>query len=227
MRGRVRRVGFVSGVLVVAMLAVAARAVGSAAHARPDAPQVLDRTFVCAISPRGGLYIIDARAHSGTRQQGKWAKLPYAGLRSGNFGGVSGNMLAWVTSGAPTAATTVDQDYEAFEVKTFGTVGVRRDACRAVADTIPLTQAGLRGGAAGTLGDAYDCAAPRQVKVRFRAVLPAASRLKQGADYFTVHAPVLEAKLVVRTVAGKPLAYGEVATSGKARLLTAKGCTAQ
>ena len=40
-------------------------------------------------------------------------------------------MLAWVTSGKPTATTTVDQDFEAFDVKTFGTVGVRRDACRA------------------------------------------------------------------------------------------------
>ena len=136
-------------------------------------------------------------------------------------------MLAWVTSGTPTATTTVDQDYEAFDVKTFGTVGVRRDACRAVADPIPLTQAGLRGGAAGTLGDAYDCAAPRQVKVRFRAVLAATGRLTQGDDYFTVHAPVPEAKLAVRTASGKPLAYGEVVASGKARLLTAKGCTAQ
>ena len=212
---------------VVAMLACAALVWGSSARAEPEAPRVLDRTFTCAISPRGGLYIIDARAHSGTRQQGKWAKLPYAGFRSGNFGGTSGNMLAWVTSGTPTATTTVDQDYEAFDVKTFGTVGVRRDACRAVADRIPLTPAGLRGGADGTLGDAYDCAAPRQVMVRFRAVLAAASRLKQGADYFTVHAPVLEAKLGVRTVTGKPLAYGEVDASGKARLLTARGCTAQ
>ena len=212
---------------IVAMLAYAALVGGTTARAEPEAPRVLDRTFTCAISPRGGLYIIDARAHSGTRQQGKWAKLPYAGVRSGNFGGVSGNMLAWVTSGTPTATTTVDQDYEAFDVKTFGTIGVRRDACRATASPVPLTSTGLRGVAAGALGDAYDCAAPRQVRVRFRAMLAAASRLKQGDDYFTVHAPVLEAKLAVRTGAGKPLAYGEVVASGKAKLLTAKGCTAK
>ena len=209
---------------IVAMLAVAALAGGSAARAEPEAPRVLDRTFACALSPRGGLYIVEARAHSGTRLQGTWAKLPYAGLRSGNFGGVSGNMLAWVTSGKPTSTTTVDQDFDAFDVRTFGTVGVRRDGCRAVADPIPLTRAGLRGGAIGALGAAYDCPSSRQVVVRFRAVLAALGRLRQGDDYFTVHIPVLEAKLAVRTAAGKPLAYATVSGTGKATLFTARTC---
>ena len=211
---------------IVAMLACAALVVGSTARAEPEATRVLDRTFTCAISPRGGVYVVDARAHSGTRLQGKWAKLPYAGLRSGNFGGASGNMLAWVTSGKPAATTTVDQDFESFDVKTFGTIGIRRDACRATAPPIPFTRAGLRGGAAGPLGDAYDCAAPRQVVVRFRAVLAATGRLKQGEDFLSAHAPVLEARLAVRTVTGKPLAYGEVAGSGKVKLFAGRGCTA-
>ena len=214
-------------VATLSILACASLAGGSTARAEPEAPQVLDRTFTCAISPRGGLYVVDARAHSGTRLQGKWAKLPYAGLRSGNFGGVSGNMLAWVTSGTPTATTTIDQDYEAFDVKTFGTIGVRRDACRATANPIALTHAGLRGGAAGALGDAYDCAAPRQVILRFRAVLAATGRLKQGDDFLTTHVPVLEAGLAVRTPSGRLLAYGDVAQSGKARLFVARGCSAE
>ena len=210
---------------LLATLACAALAGGSTARAEPEAPRVLDRTFTCALSPRGGLYIVEARAHSGTRLQGRWAKLPYAGLRSGNFGGVSGNMLAWVTSGTPTATTTVDQDYDAFEVRTFGTVGVRRDGCRAVAGSIPLARAGLRGGTVGALGASYDCPSPRQVIVRFRAVLAAAGRLKQGDHYFTVHVPVLEAKVGVRTVAGKPIAYADVGASGKASLFVRPGCT--
>jgi hypothetical protein len=212
---------------IVAMLAVGALAGGSTARAELEATRVLDRTFTCAISPRGGLYLVDTRAHSGTRLQGKWAKLAYAGLRSGNFGLATGNMLAWVTSGKPTAATTVEQDFEAFDVNVFGTVGVRRDACRAAAAPIPLTPAGLRGGPAGALGVEYECPASRQVIVRFRTVLAATGRLKQGDDFLTAHVPVLEAKLAVRTVAGKPLAYGEVIASGKARLLTARGCTSQ
>ena len=135
-------------------------------------------------------------------------------------------MLAWVTSGRPTATTTVDQDFDAFDVKTFGTVGVRRDACRAAAAPIPLTPAGLRGGPAGALGVAYECAASRQVVVRFRAVLAATGRLKQGDDFLTAHVPVLEAKLAVRTVGGKPIAYAEVGASGKARLFVGRGCAA-
>lgn len=212
--------------MIVAVLGGAVLVGGSTARAEPDAAGVVDRTFTCAISPRGGLYVVDARAHSGSRLQGKWAKLPYAGLRSGNFGGATGNMLAWVTSGKPTATTTIDQDFESFDVKTSGTIGVRRDACRATTTPIPLTREGLRGGAAGALGDEYECAAPRQVVVRFRAVLAAAGRLKHGDDFLTVHVPVLEAKLVVRTVAGKPLAYAEVGASGKARLFAGRGCAA-
>ena len=84
----------------------------------------------------------------------------------------------------------------------------------------------MRGGPAGALGAAYDCAAPRRVIVRFRAVLAATGRLKQGDDYFTVHVPILEAKLVVRTVAGKPIAYAEVGASGKAKLFVGRGCAA-
>ena len=219
-----RRVALISSAFV-AMLAVAALAGGSMARAEAEASRVLDRTFSCAISPRGGLYLVDVRAHSGTRLQGRWVKLAYAGVRSGNFGLATGNMLAWVTAGKPTATTTVEQDFEAFDVKTFGTVGVRRDACRAAAAPIPLTPAGLRGGVAGALGDAYECPASRQVVVRFRALLAATGRLKQGDDFLTAHVPVLGAKLAVRTAAGKPLAYAEVGASGKAKLFAGRGCT--
>ena len=37
--------------------------------------------------------------------------------------------------------------------------------------------------------------------------------------------PVREAKLAVRTLAGKPLVYADLRESGKARLFTAKGCS--
>ncbi len=62
--------------------------------------------------------------------------------------------------------------------------------------------------------------------MRFRAVLAATGRLKQGDDFLTAHVPVLEAKLAVRTVTGKPLAYAEVDASGKAKLFVGRGCTA-
>ena len=211
--------------VLVAMLAWAA-VVGSAARAEPDASAVLDRTFTCAVTLRGGVYLLEARAHSGTRVQGKWAKLPYAGLRTGVFGGPGGNMLAWVTSGKPTATTTIDNEYDAFDVKTFGTVGVRRELCRETSTKVPLTSAGLRGGVAAPLGNEFECFAPKQIVVRIRAVLATPGALHRGPLYQTAHVVAREAKLVARTPAGKMLAYADVTESGRARLFTAKGCTA-
>jgi hypothetical protein len=211
--------------ILVAMLACAA-VLGATARAEADAGATLDRTFTCAVTLRGGVYLLDARAHSGTRLQGRWAKLPYAGLRTGVFGGPGGNMLAWVTSGKPTATTMIDNEYDAFDVRTFGTIGVRRELCRETSTKVPLTSSGLQGGVAERLGNEFECFAPKQVVVRIRAVLATPGGLHRGPLYQTSHVVVREAKLVARTPAGKVLAYGDVSDSGRARLFTAKGCTA-
>ena len=51
-------------------------------------------------------------------------------------------------------------------------------------------------------------------------------RLRERARVFlATNAPAREAKLAVRTLAGKLLAYADVAQTGKARLVTAKGCS--
>ena len=200
---------------------------GSAARAEPDDTRVLDQTFTCAIAQRGGAYILDARAHSGARLQGTWAKLPYAGLRAGNFGGDTGNMLAWVTAGTPSATTTIDQEFETFDVKTYGTFGVRRDPCRQASTPVPLTPTGLKGVVASRLGEKVECFAPQRVLVHIRAVLRSKGTFRRGLDYQSLHVPAREAKLAVRTLAGKPLVYADVAESGRARLFTAKGCTSE
>ena len=91
-------------VLLVGALALAVGALThSSARAEPAASTLLDVTFDCAVELRGGAYIVEARAHSGTRIGGRWGKLPYAGLRAGNFGGPGGNVFVWATSGVPTA----------------------------------------------------------------------------------------------------------------------------
>lgn len=219
------RVSARTATAVVAVLACAAT-LGAAARAEPDAGSVLDRTFTCAVTLRGGVYLLEARAHSGTQLQGKWAKLPYAGLRTGVFGGPGGNMLAWVTAGKPTATTTIDNEYDTFDVRTFGTMGVRRELCRETSTKVPLTSSGLHGGVAPRLGDEFECFAPKQVVIRIRAVLATSGTLRRGRLYHTAHVPIREAKLVARTPAGKVLAYGDVNESGVARLFTARGCTA-
>jgi hypothetical protein len=222
----VRAFALAAGALLAILVGVTS-VDGSTARAEPDATQVLDRTFACAIDPRGGAYILDARAHSGARLRGKWAKLPYAGLRAGNFGGDTGNMLAWVTAGTPTATTTIDQEFETFDVKTYGTFGVRGEPCRQAATPVPLTPAGLKGVVASRLGEKVECFAPQRVLVHIRAVLRSKGTFRRGPDYQSLHVPAREAKLAVRTLTGKPLVYADVAESGRARLFTAKGCTSE
>ncbi len=52
------------------------------------------------------------------------------------------------------------------------------------------------------------------------------SALRERARVFlATNAPAREAKLAVRTLTGRLLAYAEVSESGKARQFTAKGCT--
>jgi hypothetical protein len=209
------------------MTIVVAATILAPAHGREDATRIIDRTYVCSVELKGGLYELEARAHAGIRSGSTWAKLPYAALRTGNFGRAPvGNMLVWVTAGAPVRATTVDQEFFTFPVGEAGTVGIYGKLCRP-AESAPLQRTGLRSQAVGRLGAELVCEAPRRVLVRVRAVLSSSGRLSTGQDFHFTHAPVREATLTVRTLSGKPLAYATVSQTGKATLLTAKGCVAE
>lgn len=208
--------------LVVLALAIAVLGVGSA-RAGSEAAFVLDRTYSCAIPLHGGLYQVENRAHPGARSGGSWTKLAYAGLRTGPHSGATGSLLAWITGGTPTKTTTVDQEFWTFEVRTFGTVGVRGDRCNPTSASVPFAATGLRGGAAAPLGDELECEVPRRVLVRLRVVLPSKATLR-GRDFESIHVAVREAKLAMRTPAGRPLSFATVSETGKATLFTAKGC---
>jgi len=211
----------------VAALALCALGADATARAEDQATRTLDRTYTCAVFFRGGAYLLDAHAHAGTKRGGAWARLPFAGVRTGVFSGGAGNLLAWITSGRPVESTVVDQDYDTFDVATFGTVGVRRESCRRSSVRVALSPEGLRGGAAAQLGSEFECFVPKQVVVRVRAVLAVPGALKVGPDFQTAHVPVREARLAVRTLAGKQLVYVDVQESGEARIFAAKGCSAQ
>jgi hypothetical protein len=211
-------------------LAILVLVAGVAARAETQSARiaVLDQTYSCAVFFRGGVYLLEARAQAGTRRLGAWAKLPYAGIRTGVFsgGGGPGNLVAWMTAGKPVATTMIDDAYDAFDVRTWGTVGFRREGCRRTSASIPLSAAGLTGGERVTpLGSKSECFVPKQVVVRVRAVLVSSGSLRAGQDFQTSHVPVREAKLAARTVNGKPLVYADVREDGSARLLTARGCT--
>jgi hypothetical protein len=90
---------------------------------------------------------------------------------------------------------------------------------------VPLTSSGLRGGAVSSDLMAIDCPVGKHVLVRIRATVDGSSALRPRARVFlATNAPATQAKLAVRTLAGKPISYADVAASGRTRLFTAKGC---
>ena len=106
-----------------------------------------------------------------------------------------------------------------------GTLGVNSEQCKPSNLAVPLTSAGLRGGAIDRAGVSIECPVSRRLLIRFRATVQGTAALRDRARIFlATNAPAREAKVAVRTLAGKPLAYADVSDSGKARLFTAKGC---
>jgi hypothetical protein len=193
---------------------------------------VIDRTYSCGTVFVGGIYQIESRAHSGRRVGSQWAKLPYAVVASGGVARTPGvdsvpaNSLAWITAGTPSLTTTIDDEWLVFTVRAGGTLGVNRAQCDPAGARVPLSNTGLRGGPAGSFNEAFNCDVPKRVFVRFRATVRSSVALRERAQLFlATNAPAREAKLAVRTPAGKLLVYADVSESGKARLFTAQGCT--
>jgi len=102
---------------------------------------------------------------------------------------------------------------------------VNASMCKPSRAKVALTSAGLRGGAVSPNLLAIDCAAPKRVLVRIRATVQGTDALRERARIFVAtNAPASEAKMAVRTPAGKPLTYADVVQSGKTRLFVPKGC---
>jgi len=193
---------------------------------------VIDRTYSCATTLLGGIYELKNRGHAGIRRGSEWSKLPYVVVGSGGWAGpVTGlpnapsNSLAWITAGTPTAGTTVGGDSEVFPVLGGGTIGVNGSMCTRSSAAVPLTTRGLRGGAVSPDWLAVDCAVSKRVLVHIRASVQGTDALRERARIFlATNAPATQAKMAVRTPAGRLLAYADVAQSGRTRLFTASGC---
>jgi hypothetical protein len=192
---------------------------------------VLDQTLACTTVVVGGIREVETRAHNGYRFGSRWSKLPYAVVSSGTEGGGQGgrtiapdNSLAWITAGSPSPTTTVDSEYLTFPVQASGTLGLNTTICNPSRQRVPLARTRLRDAGAIPLVEEFDCASPRRVYVRVRAVLQSKVTLRRKGFFRATLVPVREAELVVRTESGKPLVYAQVLRSGKTRLFTAKGC---
>jgi hypothetical protein len=194
---------------------------------------VIDHTYSCSTTFLGGLYELKNRATAGIRGGSGRLKLPYVVAGSGGWAApVTGlpsapsYSLAWITAGVPSDDTTVGGDGEVFSVLGGGTIGVNASVCHSSSVKVSLSSAGLRGGAVAPGWKKVDCAVSRRVVLRVRATVDGSSALRERARIFVAtNAPAREAKLAVRTPAGKLLMYADTNQSGQARLFTAKGCT--
>jgi hypothetical protein len=200
-----------------------------AAAAAPSSPATTyDRTFSCAVLQNGGIYEVEARGHSGIREAGKrWKTLPFAVAATGNTGSAAtqlDNSLAWITAGSPSTTTIIEEGSDfPLSVASVGTVAVNLRQCKAARVRVPLSPRGLRGGAAGQLGEVYDCESTRRVLIHVRARLSTGT-LKQSRGFLRASAPVTQASLAMRTANGKPLMYATTSANGIARLFTARSC---
>jgi hypothetical protein len=220
----VKRVAAIAAVAAGAFVALVPPV--SSTTGATQAVRVVDRTMLCATRPNGGIYEIQAESYSGVRQSGKWLRLPFANVTTGQTGSaatVLQNAFAWVTSGQPDAETQLGEYRFPVRAAVYGTLAVNRRVCRP-AKRIPFTTAGLRGGVAGQLGDSFDCAVPRRVVVRVRAVLTSPTALQAHDAFLLTTVAVSEARLAVRTQKGKPVVYMTTAASGRSTIFTRKGC---
>jgi len=203
----------------------------AAARVVGKAQSVVDRTYLCTTGLVGGLYEVEARAHAGVRPGGSaWKQLPFAVVASGNSGGrandpeLLANSLSWITAAKPSSTTTMDSEWRSSLVRSSGTLALNGTACKKSNVRVPLSAAGLRGGAATPNGKKVSCESPRRVLVRVRATLEPPATLTATRGFLRTQATVRAARLAVRTPSGKQLVYANVADSGKARLFTARSC---
>jgi hypothetical protein len=213
--------------VTAALTAAAASSAGPNGSSEPAASRIVDRTLLCATRQNGGVYEIEAESFSGVRQsRTKWARLPFAVVSTGETASAANalqNSLAWITSGHPDTQTQLGEFFFPVRATQFGTLAINRRVCRA-AKRIPLGSKGLTGGVAGQIGDSFDCEVPKRVVVRVRAVLESAVDLRPHDAFLLTTVTLREAKIVVRTQKGKPIAFVSTNESGRSTIFTGKGC---
>jgi len=230
-RGHRRTAALVAALVVAALLVVGFAGASFLREpftvSQPERSLVIDRTFLCTHAPYGGFPEIEARAHAGVRI-GRTMQLPYAVVAHGPYAA-----FAWVTAGAPSRESVVEMD-QVRRRRPPATAAVSTQGCNADAARVPLSAAGLSRSGAGPFGDDFDCRSGPRFRLRIRAILTRPGSLTarrsispgslERRPFLMTNVPVREARLAVRTLTNKPLAYAEVSNSGRVRLFTAKGC---
>jgi hypothetical protein len=197
---------------------------------KASGPVILDRTFSCSPGFLGGVYSVETRVHAGTgRSSSGWERPSFAAIGTSAAGAAQTaveNYIAWISAGTPSRGASVVAPWGSysFPFRTWGTVAVNRDLCRASSARAPFGTQGLRNRSVGAFEEPLDCTTPRRVLVRVRATLTNGGALKSYRSFLRTPEPARAAEVVVRTTSGKPVAYARVLDNGKATLFTAPGC---
>jgi hypothetical protein len=198
-----------------------ADSVHAGSDAGPAPANVIDRTLACTTGVKSGVRTLGVAANSGLRKSGRFEWLagvvvstPGKPVESRAY--YSPNLAVVIAGWPPRPAVT------------SGSLGMNTVLCTPSRARVPLASRDLAGGAAGVrlpLG-ALECPAPKRVLVRVRAAFfePTTLSPNDNGTFLQAIARMRKGQVAVRTPSGKPLVYGEVYDSGKARIFTARTC---
>lgn len=208
---------------LLACAVLAATVTALVVHSLPDASastlatRVVDRTLLCRAGYSGGARLVLITARSAARHGDQLDWLAQA------FVSTPGNPLSRQNSQPTLAGMTAG--WPPPPPLTSGGAGYDNARCGPSSAKVPLTPRGLTGGVANAFGEELRCIVGKTVLVRIRATFrqPVAEEPTKAGDYVNALGRVDRGQLAVRTPAGKPIVYTDVAEGGRARLYT-KGC---
>ncbi len=205
-----------SVVLAATVAALVGRAAADAS-ASTRATRVVDRTLLCRTGYAGGARLVLINARSAVRHGDKLDWLAQA------FVSTPGNPLSKQNS-QPTLAG-MSAGWPPPPPLTSGGAGYDNVRCGLSRAQVALTARGLTGGVANAFGEELRCIVGKTVLVRLRATFrqPVAEEPTKAGDYVNALGRVDRGQLAVRTLAGTPVLYADVAEGGRARLFT-KAC---
>lgn len=204
--------------LLTATAAMLAAASARGASASPAASRVVDRTFQCRVGFSNGARLLLLTVRSAARRGDKLDWLAHATVST------PGNPLSRQNA-QPTLAG-VSAGWPPPPPFTSGGLGYDNARCGGSRAKVPLSPKGLRGGVASAFGEDLRCIVGTSVVIHLRATFSQAvsEEPNKAGDFVSALGRMLTGQIAVRTPAGKPLVYADVADGGRARLFT-RGCT--
>jgi hypothetical protein len=206
-----------TGAVATALACAFAGLHASDAPASQTASRLVDRTLLCRTGYSGGARLVLINARSAARHGDKLDWLAQA------FVSTPGNPLSKQNSQPTLAGMTAG--WPPPPPLTTGGLGYDNVRCGPSRAKVPLSSRGLTGGVANAFGEELRCIVGKTVLVRIRATFrqPVTEEPTKAGDYVNALGRLDTGQLAVRTAAGKPVLYADVAESGRARLFT-KGC---